>query len=123
MFLAQDNLNDRPECGTFGCRGIGHVKGPKFATHNSASGCPYSPQNLNKIKIITDRLSLKYEVVDLDDEYTERLKNDKSEKPKSEKSEKARFSSFEDKEIKVENIKQEDGDSSDKNDRMDSSDR
>ena len=123
-YLAQDNLNDRAECGTYGCRGIGHVKGPKFATHNSASGCPYSPQNLNKIKTITDRLSIKHETNDYDEDFVlERTKYDKSEKTKGERSEK-RLSSFEDKSIKVENIKQEDDYSSDnKNERVDISER
>ncbi|XP_011496871.1 PREDICTED: lethal(3)malignant brain tumor-like protein 3 isoform X2 [Ceratosolen solmsi marchali] len=121
--ITQDNLNDRAECGTFGCRGIGHVKGPKFATHNSASGCPYSTQNLNKIKTITDRLSLKHEVNDFDEDFAvDKPKYEKSEKIKMERSEK-RISSFEDKSIKIENIKQEDGDSSDKNERLDNSER
>ncbi|XP_016842444.1 lethal(3)malignant brain tumor-like protein 4 isoform X5 [Nasonia vitripennis] len=118
--LTPDNLTDRPECGTFGCRGIGHVKGPKFATHNSASGCPYSPQNLNKIKTITDRLSLKHEANDVDEDFVaERTKYDKSERIKSERAEK-RLLSYEEKSIKVENMKHEDGDSCD---RMDSSER
>ncbi|XP_058797156.1 lethal(3)malignant brain tumor-like protein 3 [Phymastichus coffea] len=121
--LTQDNLSERPECGTFGCRGIGHVKGPKFATHNSASGCPYSPQNINKIKTITDRLNLKHEVNDFDEEVTvEKPKLEKLEKNKTDRFEK-RLLSFEEKPIKTETIKQEDGDSSDKNEKIDTSER
>ncbi|XP_012282792.1 lethal(3)malignant brain tumor-like protein 3 isoform X2 [Orussus abietinus] len=70
--LTPDNLNDRPECGTYGCRGIGHVKGPKFATHNSASGCPYSPQNLPKVRPMTDRLNLKHEACEFEEDLLER---------------------------------------------------
>lgn len=113
-------MTDRPECGTFGCRGVGHVKGPKFATHNSASGCPYSPQNLNKIKSIVDRLNLKSEASEFDEELNlEKPKIEKSEKIKMERSER-RISSYDEKPIKIENIKQEDDDS-DKNDKLNSS--
>jgi hypothetical protein len=78
---------------------------------------------LNKIKTITDRLSLKHEVNDFDEDFVvEKSKYEKPEKIKMERSEK-RISSFEEKPIKIENIKQEDGDSSDKNERIDSSER
>ncbi|XP_071536853.1 lethal(3)malignant brain tumor-like protein 3 isoform X2 [Panulirus ornatus] len=45
-------------CGTPGCKGIGHVKGPIYTTHHTAYGCPYSFQNINKDldSIIPDRL-------------------------------------------------------------------
>ncbi|ROT65230.1 putative lethal(3)malignant brain tumor-like protein 3 isoform X1 [Penaeus vannamei] len=45
-------------CGTAGCKGIGHVKGPIYTTHHTAYGCPYSTQNLNKDldTLIPDRL-------------------------------------------------------------------
>lgn len=113
--IAPENLNDRPECGTYGCRGIGNVKGPKYATHNSASGCPYSPQNLNKTGQMPDRLSLaKYEAYDFEDEISNKL--EKTEK-KVDKNSKSLFS--EDRVIINEKeIKQEDtGDLSDKNDK------
>lgn len=96
------------------------MKGPKFATHNSPSGCPYSPQNLNKTRTVTDRLSLKHESNDYDEDFILERKYEKSDKIRMERPEK-RF--LEDKPIKTESIKQEDGDSSDKNERMDSSER
>lgn len=114
-------MTDRPECGTFGCRGVGHVKGPKYATHNSASGCPYSPQNLNKMKAIVDRLSLKPEASDFDEDFTLDKKIEKSEKIKMERSDK-RLPSFDEKSIKIENIKQEEDDS-DKDSKLNSSER
>ncbi|XP_043500389.1 lethal(3)malignant brain tumor-like protein 1 isoform X1 [Polistes fuscatus] len=88
--LTPDNPNDKSECGTYGCRGIGHVKGPKFATHNSPSGCPYSPQNLSKNKTLSDRLVTKNEICcDVDEESQERVARvDKTEKVKIEKPEK-----------------------------------
>lgn len=119
--VAPDNLTDRPECGTYGCRGIGHVKGPKFATHNSASGCPYSPQNLNKSGQMPDRLNLLknhdfHEAYDYEEEIQEKLKLEKTDRIKIEKSDKLLFS--DDRIIMIEKeIKQEDGDSSDKNDK------
>lgn len=61
-------MSERTECGTPGCRGIGHIKGPKFVSHNSASGCPYSPQNLNRTRPFTDRLTLKQNSDDDDDD-------------------------------------------------------
>ncbi|CAL1285757.1 unnamed protein product [Larinioides sclopetarius] len=36
-------------CPTPGCLGQGHIKGPKYTSHHSAFGCPYSQANLNKI--------------------------------------------------------------------------
>ncbi|XP_020712241.2 lethal(3)malignant brain tumor-like protein 3 isoform X2 [Athalia rosae] len=87
--LTPENLTDRPECGTHGCRGIGHVKGPKFAAHNSASGCPYSPQNLNRIRPLPDRLNVKQECCDFDEDIHERPKSDKLERIKMERSEKS----------------------------------
>ncbi|XP_012882589.1 PREDICTED: lethal(3)malignant brain tumor-like protein 4 [Dipodomys ordii] len=35
-------------CPTPGCRGIGHIRGPRYAGHHSAFGCPYSDMNLKK---------------------------------------------------------------------------
>ncbi|GFT02680.1 lethal(3)malignant brain tumor-like protein 3 [Nephila pilipes] len=39
-------------CPTPGCLGQGHIKGPKFTSHHSAFGCPYSQPNLNKIDTV-----------------------------------------------------------------------
>lgn len=130
---APDNLNDRPECGTYGCRGIGHIKGPKFATHNSASGCPYSPQNLHKVRQTSDRLNLKPENCDLDEESSEKSKVDKTDKIKMDKSEKfekvektekmEKLSTSEERLSKTEKeIKQDEGES-DKNDKSENSER
>ncbi|XP_064486621.1 lethal(3)malignant brain tumor-like protein 3 isoform X2 [Ornithodoros turicata] len=42
-------LPDAPgNCPTPGCTGVGHIKGPKFASHHSAFGCPYSELNMEK---------------------------------------------------------------------------
>lgn len=43
-------------CPTPGCSGIGHIKGPKFASHHSAFGCPYSSLNMEKEPQLPDRL-------------------------------------------------------------------
>ncbi|KYQ58720.1 Lethal(3)malignant brain tumor-like protein 3 [Trachymyrmex zeteki] len=115
-----DQLIDRPECGTYGCRGIGHIKGPKFATHNSASGCPYSPQNLNKSVQLPDRYSLaknndSYEVDDCEKEETQDSSKPEKTDKKIEKSQKS------DGILMIEKEKQKDGDSSDKNDKNDKS--
>ncbi|XP_066588878.1 lethal(3)malignant brain tumor-like protein 3 isoform X2 [Prorops nasuta] len=123
--LTPENLNDRPECGTYGCRGVGHVKGPKYATHNSASGCPYSPQNLHKVRQLSDRLNIKHDSCDLDDNVLEKPKLEMTEKTQIEKSE--RLGSFLFSEIELfkteEDIKQEDGELSDKNDKSEHSDK
>jgi hypothetical protein len=121
--IAPDNLNDRPECGTYGCRGIGHVKGPKFATHNSASGCPYSPQNLNKSGQMPDRLNLtkgqdSHEAYDYEQDLQEKIKLEKSDRIKIEKSEKSDKLLFSDEGIlMIDKEIKEEGDSSDKNDK------
>lgn len=108
-------MNDRPECGTHGCRGIGHVKGPKYATHNSASGCPYSPQNLHKVRQLSDRLNLKHETCDFEDDVQDKPKTEKTDKIKMEKSEKLEkiekpFFSDERLTKTERDVKQEDGD-------------
>ncbi|XP_033342769.2 lethal (3) malignant brain tumor isoform X2 [Megalopta genalis] len=123
--LTPDNLNDRPECGTYGCRGIGHVKGPKYATHNSASGCPYSPQNLHKVRQLSDRLNLKHETCDFEDDVLDKPKTEKTDKIKMEKSEKPEKLLFADERLlKTEkDIKQEDGELSDKNDKSENSEK
>ncbi|XP_062449900.1 lethal(3)malignant brain tumor-like protein 3 isoform X3 [Rhea pennata] len=44
-------------CPTPGCHGIGHVKGPRYGTHYTLVGCPYSDVNLNRENLLQDRLS------------------------------------------------------------------
>lgn len=125
FFLASENLAERTECGTPGCRGIGHVKGPKFATHNSASGCPYSQQNLHKIRLVSDRLNVKHEICDYDEDSLHTRKVEKTEKLKHERSEKSgKISPIHYKSLKSEkDIKQEDGEFSDRNERPETSER
>ncbi|XP_061522418.1 lethal(3)malignant brain tumor-like protein 4 isoform X11 [Phycodurus eques] len=43
-------------CPTPGCRGVGHIKGPKYTGHHSAFGCPYSDINTRKELLLPDRL-------------------------------------------------------------------
>ncbi|XP_024114461.1 lethal(3)malignant brain tumor-like protein 4 isoform X3 [Oryzias melastigma] len=43
-------------CPTAGCRGVGHIKGPKYTGHHSAFGCPYSDINMRKEVVLPDRL-------------------------------------------------------------------
>ncbi|VFV32392.1 lethal malignant brain tumor-like [Lynx pardinus] len=43
-------------CPTPGCRGIGHIRGPRYSGHHSAFGCPYSDMNLKKESTLHDRL-------------------------------------------------------------------
>ncbi|XP_040507944.1 lethal(3)malignant brain tumor-like protein 3 isoform X5 [Gallus gallus] len=43
-------------CPTPGCHGIGHVRGPRYGTHYTLVGCPYSDVNLNKENVLQDRL-------------------------------------------------------------------
>ncbi|XP_076405944.1 lethal(3)malignant brain tumor-like protein 4 isoform X2 [Peromyscus maniculatus bairdii] len=43
-------------CPTPGCRGIGHIRGPRYAGHHSAFGCPYSDMNLKREATLQDRL-------------------------------------------------------------------
>ncbi|XP_017878427.1 lethal(3)malignant brain tumor-like protein 3 isoform X2 [Ceratina calcarata] len=123
--LTPDNLNDRPECGTYGCKGIGHVKGPKYATHNSASGCPYSPQNLHKVRQLTDRLNLKHEICEFDDDLQDRPKLEKTDRIKMEKTDKLdKPLLLEERLLKTEKeIKQEDGEFSDKNEKSENSEK
>ncbi|KYM99426.1 Lethal(3)malignant brain tumor-like protein 3 [Cyphomyrmex costatus] len=113
--LTPDNLNDLPECGTYGCRGIGHVKGPKFATHNSASGCPYSLQNLNKSGQMPDRHNLKnndFHEVDNNEKEVQEKSKEKTDK-KIEKSQKSdKLVPSDDGILMIEKEKQKDGDSS-----------
>ncbi|XP_008832926.1 lethal(3)malignant brain tumor-like protein 4 [Nannospalax galili] len=43
-------------CPTPGCRGKGHIRGPRYAGHHSAFGCPYSDMNLKREAALQDRL-------------------------------------------------------------------
>ncbi|CAG9861922.1 unnamed protein product [Phyllotreta striolata] len=54
--LTPDDVYDFLECPTVGCRGQGHIKGPKFQTHSTPKHCPYSDENLDVDKIVPDRL-------------------------------------------------------------------
>ncbi|XP_057664537.1 lethal(3)malignant brain tumor-like protein 4 [Diorhabda carinulata] len=54
--LTPDDVYDFLECPTVGCRGQGHIKGPKFAVHSTPKYCPYSDENLDIEKIVPDRL-------------------------------------------------------------------
>uniref|UniRef100_UPI00398E4518 lethal(3)malignant brain tumor-like protein 3 isoform X3 n=1 Tax=Pristiophorus japonicus TaxID=55135 RepID=UPI00398E4518 len=44
-------------CPTPGCKGIGHIKGARYAAHYTLVSCPYSEINLNKEMVLPDRLS------------------------------------------------------------------
>lgn len=106
--LTPEILNETTECGTPGCRGIGHIKGPKFAAHNSPSGCPYSPQNYKKIRITSDRLNVKHEIADYDDDslVKHEIKIEGRIKDRSDRSE--RFAARDEKIAKLEmDLKQE----------------
>lgn len=50
-----DNFDD---CPTVGCRGIGHILGALYETHNNAKDCPYSDENLADPPNLPDRLTL-----------------------------------------------------------------
>lgn len=122
--IIPDTNNDRPECGTHGCRGVGHIKGPKFVSHNSPSGCPYSPQNLPKIRIVSDRLSGKHEVCEFEEEVVEKPKVEKTDKIKVEKTEKLEKYNIDDHKpfnFKSKYIKEEVD--SDKNEKFDTNER
>ncbi|XP_077193295.1 lethal(3)malignant brain tumor-like protein 4 isoform X2 [Paroedura picta] len=43
-------------CPTPGCQGIGHVRGPRYGTHYTLVGCPYSEINRNRESSLQDRL-------------------------------------------------------------------
>ena len=43
-------------CTIFGCLGLGHIRGPKFLTHNSEKNCPYAPHNYKKDWVLADRV-------------------------------------------------------------------
>ncbi|KAM9055314.1 lethal(3)malignant brain tumor-like protein 4 isoform 2-T2 [Megaptera novaeangliae] len=58
-------------CPTPGCRGIGHIRGPRYSGHHSAFGCPYSDMNLKKEATLHDRLREQTQAnVDLDSAHS-----------------------------------------------------
>nr|CAH7713548.1 unnamed protein product [Callosobruchus chinensis] len=54
--LTPDDVYDFLECPTVGCRGLGHIRGPKFSTHSTQKYCPYAEENIDLEKILPDRL-------------------------------------------------------------------
>ncbi|CAH1991418.1 unnamed protein product [Acanthoscelides obtectus] len=54
--LTPDDVYDFLECPTVGCRGLGHIRGPKFGTHSTQKYCPYAEENIDVEKIVPDRL-------------------------------------------------------------------
>ena len=46
----------RGGCRTPGCRGTGHIEGPKFSTHQTTATCPYARENLDNESNFPDRL-------------------------------------------------------------------
>lgn len=55
-FTAPDDVYDFVECRTVGCKGIGHIKGPRYPTHSAQKHCPYAEENLDLEKKLPDRL-------------------------------------------------------------------
>lgn len=56
FFTAPDDVYDFLQCVTVGCRGVGHIKGPKFAKHANQKYCPYAEENIDLEKVLPDRL-------------------------------------------------------------------
>lgn len=54
--FGSDSSPSQGICPTVGCRGVGHIRGPKYNGHHSAFGCPYSDTNLRKELVLPDRL-------------------------------------------------------------------
>lgn len=44
-------------CPTPGCQGLGHIRGPRYGTHYTLVGCPYSEANMNREASLPDRLN------------------------------------------------------------------
>lgn len=55
-FAAPEDVYDLSECPTIGCRGVGHIKGPKLSTHSTRKYCPYDEENIDLEKVLPDRL-------------------------------------------------------------------
>lgn len=62
LVVVVEECIETSECQTPGCHGVGHIKGPKYTTHNTAATCPYSLLNYNKDGLIPDRLFGKVEL-------------------------------------------------------------
>uniref|UniRef100_A0A8C6VQI2 SAM domain-containing protein n=1 Tax=Naja naja TaxID=35670 RepID=A0A8C6VQI2_NAJNA len=43
-------------CPTPGCQGLGHVRGPRYGTHYTLIGCPYSESSRTREGLLQDRL-------------------------------------------------------------------
>lgn len=56
--MPEDVYENFHECPTVGCRGIGHILGALYDTHNNPKDCPYSDENLMDPPILPDRLSM-----------------------------------------------------------------
>ncbi|CAH1155941.1 unnamed protein product [Phaedon cochleariae] len=54
--LTPEDVYDFLECPTVGCRGQGHIQGPKFSSHSTLKYCPYAEENIDLEKILPDRL-------------------------------------------------------------------
>ncbi|KAH1009033.1 hypothetical protein HUJ04_001462 [Dendroctonus ponderosae] len=53
--LTPDDVYDFLECPTVGCRGQGHINGTS-TTHSSQKHCPYAEVNIDREKVLNDRL-------------------------------------------------------------------
>ncbi|XP_023229945.1 lethal(3)malignant brain tumor-like protein 3 isoform X1 [Centruroides sculpturatus] len=64
--ISEMTITNSSGCPTTGCQGIGHIKGPKYTSHHSSFGCPYSQLNMNKETALQDRLGpSKASVIDI----------------------------------------------------------
>ncbi|XP_025022110.1 lethal(3)malignant brain tumor-like protein 3 isoform X2 [Python bivittatus] len=45
-------------CPTPGCQGLGHVRGPRYGTHYTLIGCPYSETSRTRESLLQDRLGV-----------------------------------------------------------------
>ncbi|XP_051543435.1 lethal(3)malignant brain tumor-like protein 4 isoform X2 [Myxocyprinus asiaticus] len=61
-------------CPTPGCRGVGHIKGPKYTGHHSAFGCPYSDMNMKKEVILPDRLGGEKQITFIPVQFVQKTK-------------------------------------------------
>ena len=58
VFSANEEVHHfmaRSGCKVPGCRGTGHVQGPKFSNHHTMETCPYAPDNLDEDEHLPDR--------------------------------------------------------------------
>lgn len=68
--LGEEDMKIIARCGIPGCKGEGHVKGPKYTTHVTAQNCPYAPENLVKDGHLPDRLTSGNDSVSLEESPT-----------------------------------------------------